>query len=632
MATIVLYGITLDTADYTNTIVTDVSGLALSTGTWQWSISGTIVPDLGMDISVYLKNISNQNQLAPQEYVVPLGIKTDSAPKSNYHFWAADFEVTRYSQTSGNTESGVWGPQHNRTYPSDKLAVPFLSVDNGTGLVTFASNYNYPASLWTAYSAIPLNSGTYQIRFTANKSSHISGGVIYRAPTDFFASGEERSFNFWIRIASGVSEAKWLETIEPYKNWYQSQFIVDHSPQINGRIYGVSLSQFEQLQHCSITGDNPRRYWSFVPSTTNLKGGADTFVAPYIHPSSYDLNNGSGVQSTDWNILLSGILPINTLKENGFKAVMLWAAHGHVNDNEDYRPDVINKLPANLYNTLHQIPVWEAVNNFKVMFWVGRAIQTYQSGTWDTIPLSTLSSGYTTYILSSGFNKNILQKPRINAYGSGQIYHNLSSGVFSYADGAGLDAGPRIVGDSWASGWYQSYRRDFPSKKFALENRADDVTSAFVNMIHYPYNQFRGRCIFLDTIMTNYEPWVIVNYPVDFPGNPTAYNTFVRLIENNGGVLITNGGLDAIPNFAYVSDEFTDNILGRMWPESMWPNNQWVVSPDMWPIPLNASGFQFPSVIFRGLDLRGTLLSSQNVSDVMGLGPNLASVCIIAGN
>lgn len=327
----------------------------------------------------------------------------------------------------------------------------------------------------------------------------------------WFRPGESKSITFWLRHKAAVGESATVESIQPYTDYIRAVLPFSHPTKLHGRIAGTLLADGG--------GDAAHRYYRSY-------GG--------LRPDQF----------SGWSALLDAVCNTNwggaaNMVANSYKGVMLWTVSGFLNDlSNDFIPNVITTLPANLASTLSEIATWEAANGLKLFFWIGHCFGSYQTGAYNSALINSLATGYYLGSLPPGWQSWTLL-PAATASWADNIDAALSAG-----GGAGFDAMPEPAYDPWINPQVAARRVAFPTKYMIGENEGTDRKMQRVPP--YYLTSFEGRCPVLEVLMPGFEPVVQTG-----GGNDADSIARSLYVESQRAVCITLGAVLTAPYVPY---------------------------------------------------------------------------------
>ena len=503
-------------SDYTSGKILTTSMTALNYSTYDVTVTGTLVTS-GIDLTITVRNKTGTNQPSVN-MLFPIGAGvsgTDPYPSS---IWLADYAYKRRPMgVSGyldSTRSSEFGQNYYASGAANRsLNIPVMAVDDGAKVYGVSTNYPYFHSIRTAM----ISGTTYGFDIRTYKTYYASAEAGFEGPRDFYTSGETRTWNVWLREASGVmSTGLAMSTHQPFIDWVSGAYPYNRPPRVTGKIYGYFLS----IPGAATSG-NPRNY----------------SVSSGIQPWA------TGVT---WSQILDNHIPsVADLKSRGFNGVMFWAAAGF-ELNEIFAPADFRTLPGNLKNSVSEVRDWALANDMKVYIYQGGGYSYYQTGDWDS-PILYAESGQTYFGGTDTINYpqfNITGAQRVTIYPSAIREWNTNNrdGWMVWSDGMAYDAALDVFKNSGALPLLQELRQAYPNKMIMAENMKTIYDQSLRQSAVYPTDYFEPyRCPLQERIHPGFQNFAIFNrfeYPYTASGRLDWLN-ILNQAESVGLCVIT---------------------------------------------------------------------------------------------
>lgn len=517
--------ISIDSGTVLDAIV-DGSGNPPSTGIWDTGLTITTI-EKGYQISIFARNKSLTNQ-KPLRYTFDLGVSTGTLPKPSSIYWVSDHVFRPWPPGSGSQTASRWAKQ-NMGYPGNEIYAPVVALSNQTDVVAFSTDYFYGCE----YLGV-IQNGRYKVTM----ANYYAADDSSPAPNDWFAPGEERTFNVWIKGdyvagASGVPTGVVIGCLQPFIDRMKELYPCRQYKRYNGRIHALYMAQAEAPTGYRTTSDNPKRYWCYDSRDPGEIMGRAEFNDTYdVHPEYTD----------NWFDYLDSAVDVDELKRNGYVAILLDASTGHTDSSKDLLPNNITKLPTHLYNKLPQLVLWSKRTGLDVLFYAGYGGHKIQlDGAWDVDPTGLPNSGYYNYAYATS-NLTSLVRPFISEDRWQRLRNEFENGMFTYANGAICDAFPSLPQYTWAqeiaTRWQEPYRRGI---YLAQESTKPLINALFFPICHFPDTAFLGRCPLMEAIIPGYQPCVFTNRSPNYTSDAPGYKDRIQAIESQGAICITIG-------------------------------------------------------------------------------------------
>lgn len=461
---------------------------------WDATITATPVTS-GVNINVSITNRTANNMFAPN-IILDIGWGASgtlwptamSLAAPSFKRWAMG------AQYVDSTRPDQYGDNYFPTSGVDAgLNIPALCWDNSTGCIGFGTNYPYTAQ----YRNVITSSGRYGL-WLQHSYTPPTISSSYVPPQDWYSSGENKTFDIWLRAGSGtVTDANLalpLALQQPFASWYQSTVGNYRPPRVAGRIHGILMA-------------------SFANQSTNR---------------GYSSRNGVRVDTaTGWAHLLNNHLSVANLKASGYTGTMLWALNGVdlVDNNNNYLPVVWSDLPSGLKSDVPNLQQWQVDNNFDIYVWVGQAYYKSASGFKVTNPLVKVTPPYSWISGSLTPQWDLSTAVKYTGVLDGfekYIDANIANGPLVYCKGVGLDFAPNHPSFPAITGVYGKLRREHPDKIIFTEGLSDCVTQGLlastytaINSAPYAFkNQFDMiRCPLQEMLTSGYQNFILYSEP-----------------------------------------------------------------------------------------------------------------------
>jgi hypothetical protein len=536
----------LNPTDYGVNILRDsLTGSPLSDNQAGWVVNVTrqLKEQRGINLSITVKNISDQPQPAPyiklnsgMYHRTWNGAGADSNFRHVLNYMSHDSFGMRSTLVSPATVANEKFGDPNAIYSVNWFA-PCLAVDNwavgravyGLQMMSVSTDYPYPFRIYGDY-----DPSTLKAYFRLEGNVNISGkGVL-----DTFSPGEERTWTVWLRFeiynhftSVGLGGPTYrkiaaLRSYEPYfVSYWRNNGEPDHGPRISGRVYGVDLAGSNAPKAYFSPRDNPRRYYLFATETkSSLDGQLPLPGQEYMNPQTVG----------GWGDLLDAVADVPTLKTYGYQAVLLLHPGGWGNADQGGNPSIFTALPPNLRNTIPEIKEWENTNGLRVFFAADNTLKTVNTGIFSD---SSETFDHT----------NIIQSQSIAA--------NFDNGSLRSAGGLALFDLPNAVVEPWVMDYLSSWRIGFSSVLLSGKNRTANETYAYVVPSYMDRSEYLtadyskgGRDWFLDLLLFGADPWVympIKSWYADYgtsTATETAYDDYAQTVEKeHQGIVVTIG-------------------------------------------------------------------------------------------
>ena len=540
----------LDTNNYSADMVRDFSTgtpVSQNSSTWQLVFEKQTIEWRGITFTITLTNKTQSEQAAPYVKIDSGMYHPNWSSAGSFSYWR---HVTSYSNhdSFGMRIEPVSYPQNknpatdtfgnkNSIYGINWFA-PCLTIDNyvangytGTGLqmMSVSTNYPYPFKIYGEFDPVSLKAF-----FRLDNNVDIPEvGIL-----DKFKPGETRSWKIWLRFENYNNSCLFdtpltrhgnttyrkiaaLRSYEPYFVWYwNNNPEPNHGPRVSGRIYGVSLAGGNAPKSYFTAKDNPRRYYLFsTQDKQSLNGLLPLPGQSYIHPQKV----------SGWKQLLDNILDLTLLKNNGYRAAMLFNISGWGNNEQGGNPSYFANLPINLRNTLSELKKWEIDNSFRIIFAADNVLKK--------VNLSTYSNPAVNFDINNPTHRNA-------------VIANFDQGGLKSVSGLSFLDMPNVKTASYIDTYLQTWRNLYSSVSFVGENRTENSFYNYVVPSYIDRYEFLtldrnkgGRDWFLDMLMQGADPWVFMPLDAWYAdyGNSdqtrNAYDSYAQFIESKQQVI-----------------------------------------------------------------------------------------------
>jgi len=487
-------------AAYTSGIFSKTDNSVVGSG-YAVTVTGTIVTS-GINLDVTVRNLTTGNMPA-LKWRIDCGWGASGVGNVPTGIFLADISWKNRpigAQYVNSLRNSFWGISFFSTGNDANagLNIPAMCLHAGTRAIGIANNYPYAHVLRTV-----IVSGSYGIESFGDHSYTADHGT--EKINDFYASGESRSWNIWLRECSGypVTTGVSLAMIQPYTDWFTSAWPNQRPPVMSGRIHGQFFGQTE-------SSGNPRGY--------NIISG--------VYPSS---------GTVDWNTVLETFFPSPAnMAAKGENGVMIWCLPGKI-PNYEFPMNIAQSTPENLASKFYQVNDWSRANGVKVYLYIGAGYLYYQpSGNWND-PFLRMELDTATV---TGYNLATATRHAINPVAHDICKLNIDNGALVWFDGIGLDAMPDVVLRPYMTGVLQTLRNERPGKFILAEAFKTPQTQSYIPCTYYPSYRWDGlRCPWLDTVFPGYQNWAILNSS-EF-ANTGLYNAEIARCEAAGLGIIT---------------------------------------------------------------------------------------------
>lgn len=538
---------TFNIAAYTSGNILTTALAALNHSQYNVSVTGTIVPS-GINLSVTVRNMTTGN--LPSVYaLLPIGWGTSGVEAAPTNIWLADYSYKRGGLGSGyvdDSRASEFGQNYFESGAVNRsLSMPVMAVDAGTKIISVGTNYPYFCSLRTAM----ISGSTYGLLFRSYRTYYAGASVGFEGPRDVFTSGETRTWDFWLREASGyaVTTGVAVSMQQPFVDWIGAAHPNIRPPKVSGKIYGF----FVAANQGSSTG-NPRNY--------NFTSG----VAPW--------------SGSTWSDILNNHIPAPAdLKSRGYNGVMVWCAGGWDITSLTFAPADFRLLPKNLKDSISEFRDWGKAHDLKMYIYQGGGYSYFQTGDWQ----STISYGEDNITYFGGPTEGVPQfvlasavKPSLNPTGIIEWQKNNRDGWFTWSDGMGLDATIDVMKNSGMIPILQEVRNMYPDKMIISENFRTIVDQCYRPTMVYPPSYFEAyRCPLQEVIHPGFQNFIVLNrfeYTYDNPGR-AEWISVINQAEAVGLTVITltdpatfyflpTSGIVEMANFPNPSGKYLTNL------------------------------------------------------------------------
>jgi len=609
--------ISLNPQDYGTNIVRDSSsginyGRPLaSNNAWSVSVTQSLKEWRGINLTISITNNSNVVQPAPfirlfsgmyhkNWTVSQVGTAyRHSINYMNHDSYGMRSQSVSYSSPS-NPATDIIGST-NSIYGYNWFA-PCFTIDNFTGtqnvfncqMMSVSTNYPYPFKIYGDFNPVtPTVAGEpFDAHYDDLKAFFRMDGNVNvpgRGILDQVNPQETRSWTIWLRyenyysnfflsdgppnqniIRSGTPTYRKiaaLRSYEPYFAWYWndptsivSEFPVVPRPPINGdqragprvsgRVYGIELAGGD----LPTIPNNERRYYLFRKYVLN---GTTIFenlgaTAPQVGQSYINPNTVSG-----WRELLDGIVDVASLKNNGYKAVLIINPAGWGNGNSGQNPAFFTNLPPNLRNTLSEIQDWENSTNTSTDVHINNGIRILFSA--ENVLNKVNLGDFNDAAIDFNSENPLHNEFETNNFNEGGLRNFSGISLFGIPDGL-----TKPIIDNYFENWRTNYRGSTLSSGFRVENKLISYMfpgyldrDEFLKATNYSGSGsgwIGGRDWFLDLLTSGTDPWVycpIKKWKAELIGTPgistildveSAYDKYVQKIESeHQAVAVTIG-------------------------------------------------------------------------------------------
>lgn len=504
-----------NTGTYPSGIVKMVDGTSYSTNTYDVIIVPTLVNNgSGINLDITVTNLTTGNQPALRvDLDAGWGNITGTAPVDSMWFSDPSFKFHTVGTGSANyiaSRPYIYDGANYGVFSISSglsLANPLLVIGNSGKMIGFATNDSHQNTL----NCINI-SGNYGFQqmggYTQWTGATVTGAFVFSGPIDHFSSGEVRNWQIYLRTVSPSVGSSFgsgsvtgaLETVQPYIDWYTTNYPDNRPPKIKGRILALMLA---------INGAG--------------SGSRDYIVVSGVTPDS---------SGQDWNSLFRVQLPEpRILRSLGFNTVLIWNIAGVASG--PYIPSIWDNLPDNLKSTTHQIDEWSRANKIDIGFWVGSAYGYYQTGNFNSTLLSTepaIGNLGSTYNIATASGRYII--PEALTYSR----RNIENGAMIHGKIVGFDGGPSFARSPWFMDVASGIRTERPNKMVFTENYHADLGQNYIPTTYYPHTQWdQQRCPLMDQLIPNYQNFIIINN-FDFSAGqrPSGAMNMVYLAESMG--------------------------------------------------------------------------------------------------
>ncbi len=337
-------------------------------------------------------------------------------------------------------------------------------------------------------------------------------------PVEFMAPGASESYRLTVRFAA---PARWLDTLEPYRTYFQ------------GRYGGVQYQA------------DRRPIWGTALSMTTLIG---------VNPGSLGVPNPRGysayrVDVQGWGHFVDARV-LNDVVTQGYRRVMLWAPSGTYSTGENFPAEFMDWAPP-MVDSQGDLDRLKAAGVTLGMWW-----------------------GHSGHV-SAGFNSGQMwvrdtTDPADMAAGDAELRLAVARGL----DEIGLDA-IKLLPFWERYPWLQRALQLYPSLRYVTENDDCDILHTIAPTFLFPWSWYEQEAVLADWLNPGHETWVqlwanevtpqVVQEIRDYGLVPLTLMTTVDLTTLGCAFFVTPGAVAMGPAGGTATLEVATDGAGCTW-------------------------------------------------------------------